>query len=380
MAMDGMPLHTFPGLGVPSSNEIAAAIGNGGRFFFNGAGGDRGGGAGGERGEGGEGTPAIRARSHFMRLLNNSQFSFEVTDGDAQALTGMEVFNGLGNGLFSRARMQIRVSPVDPRSAGSRAEFARFVTEGLRGASGGTTVAGQLMSRLFDGSMGMGGGPFTSSAASDPAAALLSVGPVPALPLFPAAGAGDAGGSSAAAGGSSHIGHAMRTLYSSGMRALQTVPAGDGTINTEVQRLLLLERTPPDVPAAGSRGNTGVSVMLLSPSGNSAASAGSSAAQAAALTASVLPYGDIGARADGHQSEARSGTGALVRTSALTRSLLQDALAHVPAGVGVGAGPGAPEVSVSQRRFHDMMYGQARLPEHPLTTRQVCSTWPQMVK
>lgn len=377
MALDGMPLRTFPDLGVPSSNEIAAAIGNGGgRFFFDSfAGGDRSGGdmAGGARGGAG-GGPAIRARSHFMRLLNNSHFSFEVTDRDAQALTGMEIFNGLGNGLFSRGRMQIRVSPVDPRSAGSRAEFARFVTEGLRGATGGTTVAGQLMSRLFDGGMGMSSGPFAASSASDPAAALLAVGPVPAVPLFPTSSSADAGGSSSTVGGSSQIGHAMRSLYTSGLRGLQSIATGDGTISNEVQRLLLLERTPPDVPAAGNRGSTGTSVMLLSPGGNSAASAGSTAAQAAALAASVLPYGELGVRVDSHQSEVRSGTAALVRTSALTRSLLQDALAHVPSGVGVGAGPGAPEVAVSQRRFHDMMYGHARHPEHPLTTRQVCPT------
>lgn len=382
MALDGMPLRTFPDLGVPSSNEIAAAIGtNGGRFFFDSlAGGDRGGDiAGGARGSAG-GPPAIRARSHFMRLLNNSHFSFEVTDRDAQALTGMEVFNGLGNGLFSRGRMQIRVSPVDPRSAGSRAEFARFVAQGLRGATGGTTVAGQLMSRLFDGGMGMSSGPFAASSASDPAAALLAVGPIPALPLFPASGSGDAGGSSSAGAGSSQIGHDMRSLYTSGLRGLQSIATGDGTISNEVQRLLLLERTPPDVPTAGNRGSTGTSVMLLSPGGNSAASAGSTAAQAAALAASVLPYGEIGARVDsGHQSEIRSGTAALVRTSALTRSLLQDALAHVPSGIGVGAGPGAPEVAVNQRRFHDMMYGHARHPEHPLTTRQVCLTQPHLV-
>lgn len=368
MALDGMPLRAFPDLGLPSSTEIAAAIGNGNRLFIDGlitGGGRMGGGGDGAAGARGgpTGTAVSRARSQIMRLLNNSQFSFEVTDRDAHALSGMDIFSGMGGGLFPRARMQIRVSPVDPRNAGSRADFARFVTDGLRGEA---SVAGQLMSRLFDGGTGMGSGPLSSSTAADPASALLAVGPVPVLPLFPAANSGDGGASGAASAGSSQVSHAMRSLYTSIPRGLQAVPAGDGSISPEVQRLLLMERIPPDVPAAGSRASTGVNVMLLTPN----ATAGSTAAQAAALAASVLPY-DMGAR-DSSRDEGRGGTAALVRTSAFTRSLLQDAQTHVPGGVGLGADVAAHDVSMAPRRFHDMMYGHARHPEHPLTTRQVC--------
>lgn len=137
----------------------------------------------------------------------------------------------------------------------------------------------------------------------------------------------------------------------------------------ESMLLLLSERpsdTPPRAPGNPASSRT-TNMLLMSPTQQAAETLG--AAEVGAATAAAYQHfrGRDGARGD--DARAQGGPASLVRTSALTHSILTEAISNARGAVGAHD---TLQGALGQRQIAGGL-GGGRNAEHPLVTRQVHS-------
>lgn len=138
--------------------------------------------------------------------------------------------------------------------------------------------------------------------------------------------------------------------------------------------LLLMERSSDNLRAnpAGPTASRTTNMLLISPSQQATENAGANAAGASTVTS----YQHFRPR-DGNRGEdprTQGGSTALVRTNALTQSILTEAISNARGAAAAQEAPHAGTMGQRQLAGLGMGMGGGRHTEHPLISRQVCNT------